>query len=421
MVRTAYALPCSAYGCSAITILSISARRRSGQDDDRVPAQSPPVEITVIEDLEALRARCDEWNALAERACTGTIFQTYEWNLSWWRTLADGARPLLLVAQAGGKMLGIAPLIMVEQRILGRRRRVVEFLGRGAADYSDFIVEPARGDVATLLLGWLARNAGRWDLLHLVNIAETSLLPELLPQAFAPGRFSTQVQRLYECPTRMLGDRDADLRVACGRRFRARFKRISQRGALEFRRFADAGEMHAALEGLFRQHAQRWTGTGRQGFFFDENQRAFYREMVRLLAPRGWVLFSALVSAGVPIALHFGFEHRGRMYYVKPTHDPAFAEYSPGKLHIGLTLQHALERGARELDFTIGEEPYKYEFANRARINYAARVHGPALFYGLDRVLASAKAAVKRSPAALQLARVLAKPFAPTLHRLGLL
>jgi CelD/BcsL family acetyltransferase involved in cellulose biosynthesis len=120
------------------------------------------------------------------------------------------------------------------------------------------------------------------------------------------------------------------------------------------------------------------------------------------------------------VSFHFGFNHGGRIYVIKPAFAPAYGKYAPGLLQVKFLFEHAMELGVNELDFTTGEEPYKYRFSNHARVNYALRVHRLAMFHGLDRALRYAKAVAKRSPQLARLGRRV-KPFLePTLHRLGL-
>jgi CelD/BcsL family acetyltransferase involved in cellulose biosynthesis len=305
--------------------------------------------------------------------------------------------------------------------ILGRKRRVVEFIGAQAADYCDFIVEPGRPTVVLALLDWLAKHADRWDLLQLTNIAETSALLKLLPRTFRQQGYEAEVHTLYECPTRVFGDRAADEQLLNDTEVRRRYKKLSRQGAVQFERYQDPAEMERALEPFFQQHIDRWAGTPTPSFFHDERQRVFYRELVRRLASRGWVLFSAVSFKATPISFHFGYEYGGRIYFIKPTFHPEYRPYGPGMLHIKYLLEYAMQRSASEFDFTWGSEGFKYQFANRARLNYAARVHHRALFYGIDRLLAYAKALTRRAPAVRRMGGRLIKPWlGETLQRLGL-
>lgn len=371
-----------------------------------------PVDIMMVEDPAALWARRGEWNALVDRSATHTVFQTLEWQRSWWSTLRGDARLLVILAEAAGELIGVAPLMVRRQRIFGRERRVVEFIGAEAADYCDFMAEPARREeVVPLMLECLMRHAERWDLMRLLNVAQTSALPVLLPQVLGRRGYAVDVQPLAECPTWIFGDAAADRRLPRKKKLREHHNRLRRQGEVKFHLYRTAPEMSAALEVFFRQHVDRWARTPTPSLFGDPRQREFYRELVRGLAPSGWVLFSAVLLNGVPISFHFGFDYGGRIYWIKPAFDPAYARFAPGLLQIKYLLEYAMLRNAAEMDFTVGEESYKYRFANHVRMNYVARVHPRWMFYGFDRLLARARAAARRAPALRRLGRRLVGPL----------
>lgn len=379
-----------------------------------------PVRVTRVDDPHALWPRRSEWNALLERSATNTVFQTLEWHCSWWKAFGGEAQSLVLLAEARGALVGVAPLMLSVQRILGRKRRVVEFIGTHAADYSDFIVEPGQQAIVALMLQWLIDRADQWHLLHLINIAETSPLRDVLPQMFGGRGYATELRPLYECPTRIFGDRAADQRLLTKKDIRQHYNHLRKRGEVAFKRCITPAEIEGSLEPFFQQHIERWAETSTPSFFRDARQRAFYRELVRRLSGNGWILFSIVSFNQIPISFHFGYEYGNRIYFIKPTFAPEYRQYAPGNLQLKYLIEYALERKVSELDFTTGEEAYKYRFANHARVNYVARVHHPSMFYGLDRLLVYAKAAAKRSPAFRHLGRRLRPWLGATLHRLGL-
>lgn len=381
----------------------------------------PSLEIRLVEDMQVLWSRATEWNALVQRSATNTVFQTIEWQASWWNTLGANARLMVLIAEEAGEMVAIAPLMVSVQRLLGRKRRVVEFIGTHAADYCDFIAEPARRPAVRALLDWLVDHSETWDLLHLINIAETSPLLEALPHAFKPHTYATDVHPLYKCPTYVFGDRDADRRLGNKSGIRQHLNRLRRQGEVAFRRCSTVSEMEACLEAFFQQHIDRWAGTSTPSFFLDQRPRLFYRELVRRLGPKGWIAFSAVLLEETPLAFHFGFEYDGRLYVIKPTFNAQYRKYAPGMVHIKYLAEHAMQRGARELDFTTGEEAYKFRFSNRVRVNYAARVHAPAMFYGVDRALAYVKGLTKRSRLLHQFGKSVVKPLlGNAIQRMGL-
>ena len=64
---------------------------------------------------------------------------------------------------------------------------------------------------------------------------------------------------------------------------------------------------------------------------------------------------------------HFGFCYGDRFLYYKPAFEPDLAKLSPGVFLLEHLLQTAVKENAREFDFLIGDQPYKYRFATATR------------------------------------------------------
>ncbi len=358
--------------------------------------------VVRVSTLDALDTRRDEWNALVARSHTRTVFQTYEWHVGWWKTLGSERQSLILLAEEGGEWVGIAPLMLSEHRLLGRKRRVIEFIGAGSSDYCDFIVDRASPEVLSLFVRWLSEHNGEWDMLRLSDIPNTTPTLSLLPHLFRPYGYAIDVHQLYEAPTRLLGDPVADERCVNKKSLRRHYNYFRRRGRLEIKHCRTVEEIDQYLDLFFQQHIERRALTDAPSLFLDERQRAFYRALVEELAPTGWLLFSVVLFNDVPLAFHFGFEFGDRLIWYKPTFNVKYAKHSPGEVLIKYLLEYAIQRQMAEFDFTIGEEPFKYRFANHVRHNYAIHVFGRRSLYWHHRLWRDAKAFVKRFP---QLAR----------------
>jgi CelD/BcsL family acetyltransferase involved in cellulose biosynthesis len=367
--------------------------------------KSQPIRISRVDDPEGLWPRKAEWNGLVARSETNTIFQTFEWHASWWKTFGVHAQPLLLLAESGDELVGIAPLMVSEQRLLGCKRRVVEFIGAGASDYCDFIADPTRYEVLPLMLSWLLENSHQWDLLQFSDIPNTSSTLSALSGFFNEHRYPADTRLLYEAPTRLFGDPAQDQQLVRKKSLRRHYNYFQRSGQLEFKHCHTAEEIMGYLDLFFEQHIQRRALTDTPSLFLDGQQRAFYREVVQRLAPTGWLLFSVVLFNQTPLAFHFGFEYGNRIIWYKPAFNVDYADHSPGEVLIKYLLEYALDQGVAEFDFTIGEEAFKYRFANHRRLNYAVRVFRQLTLFHAHRVWFDTKALVKRSPTLARLGR----------------
>src|SRR5678809_251775 len=70
------------------------------------------VELSVIRDLEALRALEPEWRTLAQAGGSGALFRGPDWLIPWWHAYhqALGAELHVLVGREDGALVCLAPL-----------------------------------------------------------------------------------------------------------------------------------------------------------------------------------------------------------------------------------------------------------------------------------------------------------------------
>ncbi|HEX5506080.1 MAG TPA: GNAT family N-acetyltransferase [Thermomicrobiales bacterium] len=361
-----------------------------------VPDTAPPapraIGVEVVDDLAALRPHRARWNALVRHAETSTIFQTFEWLSSWCETLGAGRRLLVLLAWAGGELVGVAPLVRAG-------RRTVEFIGAGVSDYADFIVPPHADDVRRALGDRLLALRGEWDRLELANVPEGSATPEYLEARCRERGLRVDRRVLYDCPTYRFGDAAADQQLVRKKSLRRHVNYFQRTGRLECAHCETIEEVRGYLDQFFDQHARRRALTDAPSAFLDERQRDFFRRAAEALLPAGWLRFAVVRFDDAPLAFHFGFEYGGRFIWYKPSFDPSYASHSPGEVLLKYLFDDALARGVAEFDFTIGEEAFKYRFANHVRRNEVVRVYRRAPAYFLERLLRDGRARLKRSPA----------------------
>ena len=151
---------------------------------------------------------------------------------------------------------------------------------------------------------------------------------------------------------------------------RHHLKLLQQRGRLTFRHLETREEAREHLRHLFDQHIARYACSGIHSQFLQEEPRRFFEALIEELDPRTQLRFAVLEVDKQPVAYHFGFRQNGKHTHYKPTFDIDHWESGPGDVLLQHLFQCALETGFSEFDFTVGDESYKYRFANRINRNY---------------------------------------------------
>ncbi|MEZ5287570.1 MAG: GNAT family N-acetyltransferase [Vicinamibacterales bacterium] len=302
------------------------------------------------------------WNALAARG-TYSVFQTWQWHQAWWSTFGAAYEPLFLTVGGDGPAAGVAPLFVERS---ASRGRVVRFVGEGRADYCDLLTGGDWNTVAAIVRG--LKDYGRWDVVDLGNIPSRSTTIGMLEAIGHDAGLNVLVHDHLVCPTLLVrGHETAARRIADKSSLRRRQHYFERRGRLSFRDMRTSADVQPYLDTFFAQHVERWRTTDTPSLFTDPANRRFYADLAGRLDGTGWLFFSAVELDDRPIALHYGFDFDDALVWYKPSFDPQMAAGSPGLVLVRHLIQRAVDGGRRELDFTIGDEPFKQRFTNFQR------------------------------------------------------
>ena len=107
------------------------------------------------------------------------------------------------------------------------------------------------------------------------------------------------------------------------------------------------GEKDDAREELsrfFKAYEGQWAPRGMHTYEPREAQNLF-RYLIDDMLETGLIHFSVLKCGDDPIHWHYGFLHDSRLHWYKPTYSVAWANYSPGKVHVAYLIENLYKRG----------------------------------------------------------------------------
>jgi CelD/BcsL family acetyltransferase involved in cellulose biosynthesis len=358
----------------------------------------------VIEDLDALLPFRDAWNALAETGPGATVFQTFEWLEAWWRIFGARERLRALLVLDGDTLVAAAPLMTRAARAYGRTVTALTFAGGLQSDYNDLLYADA-GALGRLLAA--LRSEGGWDLLELGRIPAASATPRALAAAFPRWRgvFSTA----EVCPAYVFDAAHDGSDVLGKKSVRRHVRGLERAGAVAVRHLTRAEDVAGELDDFFQQHVERRSVTEAASNFLDPRAGAFYRLLAEGFAAQGWLLFTVVTLDGKPAAYHYGFVHRRRLVWYKPSFALHLARLSPGEVLLAELFKYCQAHALAELDFTVGDEAFKTRFANVTRRNVSFRAFRSPAVQGMDWARRRVRAGARRVPGLPALARRLGR------------
>ena len=314
----------------------------------------------------------ESWRALAARLPGTSFFQTPEWVLAWWDSLAR--RPRTEIAcwyDATGELGALVALSRMTERLDRRFALSVPVLanagsGPGDADHCGPLVSP---ELETQVAAWLARRETPRALL-MRNVAAGGAGP--IPHGMRDVGTTT-------CPRLQL-DRATPRTVPSAnlRRQLARSRRWFDRMGVTFtwlRPGSVDDEIVAALRDL---HVRRRESLGAS----TNVQRSHTALLTALSASassdRGPAAVVGRLGCRV-VGVLVGFRWGRTFSAYQSGWDPEFGAQSLGSVLVDTAIEMSSQDGVETFDFLRGTEPYKYRFGavNECDHSYLL-VRGPA-------------------------------------------
>lgn len=135
-------------------------------------------------------------------------------------------------------------------------------------------------------------------------------------------------------------------------------------------------EASAGLDAYERVYAASWKVA--------EPHVGFVPGLVQTCAERGWLRLGVAWLKDVPIAAQIWMVADGKAYIYKVAYHEDYKAFAPGTLLTSMLMQHAIETDSvREVDYLIGDDPYKKTWMSDRRERWGLVAYNPGSIRGL--------------------------------------
>lgn len=312
------------------------------------------------------------WKSLERFNSDLYVFQSFDWNFYWYNKIGKYTNVIIhivVIIDKDEKPIMLIPLSLKRYFVIS----VLSFLGDRQHDYnnilffqSDNSVGPSFND----LWNFAFRYFPKFDFLYLnkipcnsfyvrSNIITNSLFTHESNKAhftMLPSDFETLVQSKKRKKIK------ADIH--------RQIRRLSELGKLTFEIIDDAATCTDLMKFLIEQKRERFKSTSVPDSLDKEYLREFYYDIFHDDPLKYKCHFSILKLDNEVLAYHWGITDNNVFYYLMPTFNSNYSNYSPGKILIYKLLSWSIENNFKIFDFTIGSEEYKNDWADNYMIIY---------------------------------------------------
>lgn len=317
---------------------------------------------TVLSGSEGLRAVRAAWETLEKRVPVH-VFQTYTFGRLWYDTVGaqSKARPLIVVLQEEGSVLGIFPACLVPYGPI----KLLTWLGAPLLlDYSDILWDPSASISPESFIVdslKLLRKEARNAFLYLTNVRDDAAAYSALTELMIPYKRTTAPH--VEIPTAF--DQYLESLGKGGRRrtIRRHMRRLEAAGAVSFEVLDKSSPgIDETLTWVLEMKKARYKGRRGRADLYLPGHEEFRRAQVR---EQPGMRVSRLAIDGTTIAADISCLHNGRLYGMVTAFDPKASSLAPGLVLTAYIVEHCSESGVHVLDLGWGDEPFKYMFTDQ--------------------------------------------------------
>ncbi len=273
---------------------------------------------------------------------------TPEWVAAWFEIFRDDFEPSIRYVVHDGRLVALIPLMT---DAVGSLR----FVGDGVGDvFAPVIAPDAPHGTLDALIGTLRTHPGK--LLILTNVELGAAWRQTLQQDLGLARLADRQTTLPYLTLEgldwagFLATRSANLRSQLGRKART----LERLHTVDSRMSELASEVPVDLATFFDLHDRRWAPRGGSGLS-SSRTRDFLTSLALRALNQGWLRLWTLEVDGEAAAALLGWRVGVRYSYYLAGFDPEFSDRSVGLLLLAHTIQSAIDEGASEYDFLLGE------------------------------------------------------------------
>jgi CelD/BcsL family acetyltransferase involved in cellulose biosynthesis len=365
------------------------------------------IALEIHGDLSAVE---QEWKAF-ERRADCTVFQSFDFLAAWQPHIGtrNGTVPAIIMGRdENGELLFILQLA-IETSGLARR---LTWLGSDLCDYNAPLLDrrfSQHVDAERFVSLWQdvikrlrADSRFRFDCIDLQKMPETigaQANPLLALQVLAHPSGAYVAHLGDDWNTFYAAKRSSSTR----KKERRQLKQLADYGEVRFVDVHERADRERTLETLLGQKSRSFAHMGVEDLFARPGYREFFRALVTDPSMHELSHMSRLDIGSTVAAANLGLRFRDCYYLIVSSyHDGEFARFGPGRAHLNELLRHAIERGFRSFDFTIGDEPYKRDWCDtelRLYDHLAAVTLRGRLVVAMSAAFRRVKRFIKQTPA----------------------
>ena len=327
--------------------------------------------ISKFEDFVSLE---NDWNTLLGHNEFDSVFLSHGWFKCFWDAWGNGKRLRVLVARAGSRLYGVAPLMLYSGQHLRLPAKILSFIENDESPHCGFVVHKNFiQQVITAFFDYIYANQNAWDILMLRKMpAETSQI------AYIKMYCDQNKKRWVDKPSLrspfLRTDSDwesfySDKSQRFKKRIRYIRNKISKQGDIRISESHTPAEVKELMGPIYDVGVRSWKAKVGKAIGSSEQNRMFFEQLPYALESEGTVYVWLLRLNNRLIAFEYHIRQNNIIYALRSSFDEAYRAYGPGSVLDFEVVRSLFKSNVNHYDMCGGPYPHKLRWTSEIKFH----------------------------------------------------
>jgi len=338
--------------------------------------------IEKIDTIKQLFKYEEEWDKLLKYSTIGfSPFMSFTWVSSWLEYYSSEFEPYILSLTLEGDIIAFLPFAVRKGK-----RRALEMIGKRTSNLLDFIVSATvtrdlMGGFYNRVCSYLARQKNAWDYIYNYAVdeqdSEFRYFWNIAKNIFITHRLSNE--RIYKISNCSSFEEYLVKKQKKGRPFRREGSKKRRLIKLTNAKFTNDGCVTDVPQLVSTCHdvdLRSWKGNRTDGalWFSEEMLGGFYKHVLPKMVNESLFSLHRIIIDNETVSYSLIIGDKNCWYHFKNGYDNTYRQFSIGTLLTYEVIKRYFSIGIKEMNFMVGDEPYKNRFATTFHNSFQAYI-----------------------------------------------
>ncbi len=349
------------------------------------------MELTIINSFEYFQSLRDDWNGQLTNSPNDSLFMRHEWLSAWLESYGRHHKLQVLLLKENNGPVGIAPLVITQERIYGLPVEKMTFICDSAWTSGDFITPQHATEAIERFVETFKEK--EFDMIDFQNIPiESQTISALLESLSRKGyRFVTKEgsNSPFIQIDRSWNDFYGQLSAKFRKVMRNKLNRIKKIGNFSVKKYSSPEEVLKILPVIFEIGTRGWKHKIKNSISSTENNRSFYTKLTEAFGALGWVTIWLLELNDSPVAFEYHISYKNTVHALIADYDERYRDLAPGSILDYSIMQHIFEKQPCTYDMGCGNSFYKMNWTDDTKKHLRILVYSDTTYGKLLRQIES--------------------------------